>query len=164
MSIEVEGLKRTEKALKAKIRYVIKSTSKMVMPTTIVSKSLAVARDKLTKTPGKPKYPLRWKSRKQQIAVIMKLREAGNLPYSRTGKIQRGWKSEIEPGKVIIANEAKDPITGQFYANYVFGKDQQPFHKDTGWNQADAEIVREIVQPISDSVLDTFVKGLVKAL
>jgi hypothetical protein len=164
MGLEVEGLKRTTKALETKRRYIVKATGVQLTSTLVspqlLSESLSVARQTLTKTPGKPKYPLRWKSDSQRKAVMAKLRKAGNLPYSRTGKIKRAWKGEINPGELIIANEARDPITRQFYAEYVFGKDQQPFHKDTGWQKENNQVIFEIVQPLGKGITESFVRGL----
>lgn len=84
--------------------------------------------------PGRPKYPIRWASEKQRKYVMAKLRRENNLPYRRTGKLARRWSIRtaltLSNGQVWMENPAT--IAGYIYGDRV-GKDQQPFHKDTGW-------------------------------
>ena len=164
MSFKIIGLNETDKALTNKRQYLAKlhgpGATKVLVRMPAVQKALDVARETLTKYPGQPRYPLRWMSDKQRIAVIIKLKRSNNLPYQRTRRLFRNWKGEIEPTKVIIANEAKDPISGEFYAPYVFGKEQQPFHADTGWKQENDQAARKIVKPITDDLFVQFSSGM----
>ena len=162
--IRVEGADNAKRKLDAKRRYVARLSGRnstgLLVDTATVSQSLAIARDTLTKLPGSPRYPLRWKSDKQRKFVMAKLRRMGGPPYMRSGRIRRGWKSEINPGEVLIVNEARDPESGKFYGEYVFGKDQQPFHKDTGWTKESDSVTRQIVRPIVDSIGAKFKRGI----
>lgn len=50
---------------------------------------------RLQTEPGKPTYPLTWRSPKQRRYVMAKLRREGNLPYQRTHGLARGWKVNV---------------------------------------------------------------------
>jgi len=88
--------------------------------------------DDLTNYPGKPRYPLRWKSERQRRYVMAKLRRENNLPYRRTGQLAAGWRvvsnTRGDIGEIAILNSTA-------YVRYVQGDDAQPFHRDTGWPQ-----------------------------
>lgn len=88
--------------------------------------------DQLQRQPGKPRYPLRWKSERQRRYVMAKLRRENNLPYRRTGQLAAGWRvvsnTRGNIGEIAILNSSA-------YARYVQGDDAQPFHRDTGWPQ-----------------------------
>lgn len=56
--------------------------------------------------PGKPiTYPVQWDSEKQRRYVIAKLREEGNLPYSRTDAYRNGWKLAKTPEGFSLSNQ-----------------------------------------------------------
>lgn len=81
--------------------------------------------------PGKPTYPLRWKSQRQRRYVMAKLRRENNLPYKRTHDLSRAWRiaafvPELGVAEIILINDTPS-------AQFVQGKYQQPFHIDTGW-------------------------------
>lgn len=103
--------------------------------------------DSLQTYPGKPVYPLRWKSERQRRFVMAKLRRENNLPYRRTGKLAAGWR--------IVSNTRGDigeiaALNSVAYARYVQGDDAQPFHLDTGWTQA-APVFVEWVPRLQDA-------------
>jgi hypothetical protein len=106
----------------------------------------------LRKTPGRPHYPLRWKSDKQRRFVMAKLRAEGNLPYQRTGKLEAGWYVEFEPdasgGLFVVGNDAA-------YARYVVGDDAQPFHLQTGWVQG-ADVVSDYRVEAEEVLIQTW--------
>lgn len=106
----------------------------------------------LRKTPGRPHYPLRWKSEKQRRFVMAKLRAEGNLPYQRTGRLEASWYVEFEPdadgGLFVVGNEAS-------YARYVVGDDAQPFHLDTGWVQG-ADVVSDYRVEAEEVLIQTW--------
>lgn len=81
--------------------------------------------------PGKPTYPLRWKSERQRRFVMAKLRRENNLPYRRTHDLSRAWRivaliPELGVAEIILVNDTP-------YAQFVQGQYQQPYHIDTGW-------------------------------
>lgn len=104
--------------------------------------------DTLREEPGKPKYPIRWKSERQRRYVLAKLREEGNLPYDRTGALLKAWDVRVENdgtgGIMVVENTSPN-------AAYVVGDDAQPYHLDTGWVQG-ADVVSEF-RPIAEDVL-----------
>lgn len=108
--------------------------------------------DELRETPGKPHYPLRWKSAKQRRFVMAKLRREGNLPYRRTGGLEAGWTTHIRDRK---DGAIFDITNNKPYARYVQGDDAQPFHLDTGWPQA-ADIVSKWREKATDLLIDTW--------
>lgn len=87
---------------------------------------------RLRQEPGKPRYPLRWKSERQRRYVMWLLRSTGNLPYERSHKLARGWEVSVtfnqkdRGGTVTLYNPSD-------IAQYVYGPSQQPYHADTGW-------------------------------
>lgn len=104
--------------------------------------------EKLREEPGKPKYPIRWKSERQRRYVLAKLREDGNLPYERTGALLKAWRvvMEADGSGGIMTVENTSPS-----ARYVVGDDAQPFHLDTGWVQG-ADVVSEF-RPVAEDIL-----------
>jgi hypothetical protein len=87
--------------------------------------------------PKRPGRKMKWKSRKQQIFVIMSIREGSiHVPYDRkhTGGLAGSWVSKVSViGQTLTgtvgSNENKAP-----YARYVVGPNSQAeFHKEGGW-------------------------------
>ncbi len=108
---------------------------------------------RLSTEPGRPRYPLRWKSAKQRRYVMAKLRESGSLPYERTHAIARGWSVTLDSiqegrGAFIVSNPARG-------AEYVQGDFAQPFHLDTGWVQA-APVIQEFAAGFESDVIDAW--------
>lgn len=109
---------------------------------------------RLSREPGSPHYPLRWKSPKQRRAVMAMLRRRGNIPYTRTHALSRGWKvllessGQGEAGVFLVINTDRA-------ARYVQGSDQQPYHIDTGWPAAEP-IIREESAAFESDVIDVW--------
>lgn len=106
----------------------------------------------LREQPGKPHYPLRWKSAKQRRYVMAKLRREHNLPYQRTGALSAGWTTRIldkTDGAVF------EVVNNVGYARYVQGDDTQPYHLDTGWPQA-APLVTKYRDILIDQLIDAW--------
>lgn len=63
-------------------------------------------------------YKLPWASDAQRIAVIIKLKKQGNLPYERSGDLAQGWDVVIDSaedgGSITATNDAPESI-------YVYG-------------------------------------------
>lgn len=93
--------------------------------------------------PGPPKYPLAWASEKQRRFVMAKLTRENNLPYRRSHDLSQAWEVIIKIEGGVLRFVIENPAPG---AKFVYGslaKDlsaaarfQQPFHADTGWQQA----------------------------
>ena len=111
--------------------------------------------DELRETPGKPHYPLRWKSERQRKFVMAKLRREKNLPYKRSGALEAGWTTHIRDQKDGAVFEVYNRLP---YARFVQGDDAQPFHLDTGWPQV-ADIVSKWREKATDELIETW--GLV---
>jgi len=78
----------------------------------------------------KSKPPIRWKSERQRIAAIRRMKAMGNYPYVRTGDLQRGWRIEFRVQRFDGVITASNHVP---YSRYVNGEGwQQPFHEDTG--------------------------------
>jgi hypothetical protein len=78
--------------------------------------------------PGKPIYPLRWKSKKQRRAFFATKGFGKGIPYSRSGAQSNSWSVIVEDGKIVLSSSS--PVT-----RFIQGEDVQPFHLDTGWIQ-----------------------------
>lgn len=165
-SISITGVKEVNKRLSNLRRYAVQVQNAPIPTLTnvnVIDKSLEIARE-VYKTPtNKPSYPLRWKSRKQQIAVIIRLKEDGNLPYRRTGRLETAWSATYKRNIITIANTARDKRSGKFIAPFVIGEFQQPFHKDTGWQKRSAKIEQQIAAPIFIEVKKQALIGVVKS-
>ena len=96
----------------------------------------------LRRVPPVKRFPIGefpWTSRKQQIAVIIKLRKANNLPSRRSGKLAAAWIMEVRDKSIVIENPSR-------IAKYVYGslaqdrtaalRFQQRFHAIIGWQPA----------------------------
>lgn len=163
MKVSIVGDKEVNKRLSNLRRYAIKVANSPVQ--TLVTAAMGDAAleqaRKFYKTPNnKPTYPLRWKSVKQRIAVMIRLREEGNLPYKRTGRLETAWSVSVKPSEIAIANTARDSRTGRFIAPFVIGEFQQPFHKDTGWTKRTAAIEKQIIKPITDGIVQRAKQGI----
>ena len=79
--------------------------------------------------PKSQKTRIRWRSERQRRYVLAK----GRLPYRRTGWLAKQWfVTPTSNAQVVVRNKAR-------YAAFVFGRAQQPFHRDRGWKRADEE-------------------------
>jgi hypothetical protein len=166
ISVKMTGIKEVNKRLSNLRKYAIQVQNAPVPTLTnpqAIDASLELAREKYKTPANKPTYPLRWKSKKQRIAVIIRLKEEGNLPYRRTGRLENAWSASIKRNIITIANTARDKRTGKFIAPFVIGTFQQPFHKDTGWQKRSAKIEREIAQPVFVEVRKQAMAGVVKS-
>lgn len=108
--------------------------------------------DELADEPGKPKYPLRWKSARQRRFVMAKLRRENNLPYQRKHQLAKGWRvtDDVLSEGGLFAVENATP-----YARFVQGDDAQPFHLDTGWTQV-GEVVSKYREIAEERLIQTW--------
>ena len=106
----------------------------------------------LRQEPGKPRYPLRWKSERQRRFVMAKLSREGNLPYQRTHRLSKGWD-------IVFTDTADGGVMSAFnetpYARFVQGDDAQPFHLDTNWIQA-ADVIVKWEDVAADRLITTW--------
>lgn len=163
VKVKIVGDKEVNKRLSNLRRYALRVVGAPVptlLDVHIVDAALEQARLFYKAPTNGPIHPLNWKSRKQQIAVIIRLKEEGNLPYRRTGRLENAWSSSMSQNEITIANTARDSKTGKFIAPFVIGTFQQPFHKDTGWTKRSADIERQIIKPISDELLKKAKEGI----
>lgn len=95
-------------------------------------------------TPGSPiTYPVSWDSEKQKRFVIAMLRERGNLPYNRTGRLPAGWKIEKAGEGYLMSNPYDEAV--YIYGNYE-GARQSRIHRGR--------------HPVMQDVLETQIQGL----
>ena len=79
--------------------------------------------------PRKQGMRIRWKTERQRRYVLANVK----LPYQRTGWLAKQWfVTPTSNVQVVVRNKAR-------YAAFVFGRAQQPFHRDRGWKRADEE-------------------------
>jgi hypothetical protein len=97
--------------------------------------------------PGKPKYPIKWKSERQRRAFFATDGFGRGIPTKRTDVMIDAWdvkfKATTTGGQLTLINDTP-------YAEFVVGDDQQPFHKESGWYQ-----VEDKVQQINTFAADT---------
>lgn len=103
---------------------------------------------KLTLVPGRPVYPIRWKSLRQRRAYFASGGFGRGIPTRRTYKLLQGWKVVYQQtatgGMVTLSN----PIP---YMRFVQGDEAQPFHLDTGWVQR-ADVIDDFLKEAGDAV------------
>lgn len=100
--------------------------------------------------PGKPHYPIRWKSERQRRAFFATNGFGRGIPTRRTGDMVRRWKVKTiftaDGGEISASNDSP-------YVRYVQGDDAQPFHLDTGWGQA-APIYTKYLPIYEDALIE----------
>lgn len=93
--------------------------------------------------PASSAYKLPWTNKDQRIAVIIKLRKAGNLPYKRTHDLRDGWdlkaKADANGGSVTVENDAPE-------AEFVYGARRQPMFDKIGWLDAQAQDAKDAAE------------------
>jgi hypothetical protein len=99
----------------------------------IANRLRARVRKDLGTQPGKPKYPIRWKSERQRRAFFATDGFGGGIPTRRSGALARGWQVEFTGTGTVGTVEIYNDVP---YTRFVQGNDAQPFHLDTGWPQA----------------------------
>lgn len=118
---------------------------------------------RLQTEPGKPGYPLTWRSPKQRRFVMAKLRREGNLPYQRTHGLARGWKvnviyaprGNVEITDITITNDVP-------HAGFVVGPPgiKQPMFPH--WNEANRVIGQfqgQAIRAAQKAALDVMAKA-----
>lgn len=119
-----------------------------------VNKNEPRFQQRISKQPGKPRYPLRWKSERQRRAFFATNGFGKGIPYRRTGKLARAWVMEATRQQrgagLLIQNPAK---AARFVSGSLARKQtaalrfKQPFHADTGWLNA-SPIVLDTVDAV----------------
>jgi hypothetical protein len=112
----------------------------------------------LQQEPGPPKYPIRWSSERQRRAFFASDGFGRGIPTKRSHAMSQAWQVSVNveqitrfqvftntliaflarfkvadaptPPPPTIIVDVSNPVS---YTRYVEGKDQQGFHKDTGW-------------------------------
>lgn len=106
--------------------------------------------------PGKPVYPLRWRSRRQQQAYFASNGFGGGIPHQRRGTIAEAFGAEFIPtesgGIVALTNPYEE-------ARFIHGPDTQPFHLDTGWVQID-DITEDFFREAEDVAVAVFYEDI----
>lgn len=106
----------------------------------------------LTRVPGSPIYPIRWKSQRQKRAYFASKGFGKGIPSRRTYAVLRGWKVTYrrtgDVGMVSLINT--EP-----HMRFVQGDDAQPFHLDTGWVQR-RDVVDDFVRETSAQVANVW--------
>lgn len=109
--------------------------------------------DRMQADPGAVRYPIEWASDKQRRYVMAMLRRTGNLPYRRSGRLQKAWriesKARLSDGTAALTNDTD-------YVQYVQGNAQQPFHRNTGWVRY-TDAVEDARLKIESELIDTWV-------
>jgi hypothetical protein len=109
----------------------------------------------LSTEPGKPRYPIRWKSQRQRRFVMAMLRRIGQADtgYIRTHRLSQGWTIVLDD---ITASTGVFRIVNNNRAvPYVQGDFAQPYHLDTGWPQA-APVIRKYEDQLQSEVIDVW--------
>lgn len=109
-------------------------------------------RKELRTEPGPVKYPIQWSSAKQRKAFFATDGFGRGIPTKRTGALVKAWEVSFQSDGdtfAIVATNDKP------YARYVIGENQQPFHRNTGWYQAD-EVILEATIEAQDALIETW--------
>lgn len=98
--------------------------------------------------PGKPVYPIRWKTERQRRAFFATNAWGRGIPTQRTHALSGGWnvdtRTALATGTMVVSNNVP-------YLRYVEGNDQQPFHSASGWLLATPIVQRYMTE--LDSVM-----------
>lgn len=107
---------------------------------------------RLRTEPGKPRYPLRWKSEKQRRYVMAKLRRQNNLPYRRTHRLVNSWQVTVLSDNQGGLIEVKHPWKG---IEYVVGGGSRRQPMFPHWYNADTILLEE-EQRAEDALTDVW--------
>jgi hypothetical protein len=103
--------------------------------------------------PASDHYPLRWKSARQRRYVMAKLRQEGNLPYERTGRLLDSYEFNLiedTSGGAIMEVRNTDPK-----AQFVVGDQVQPMFLDIGWIQV-SDVISDARVEAEDVLIETW--------
>lgn len=102
----------------------------------------------ITRVPGPPVYPIRWKSQRQRKAFFASRGFGRGIPTRRNYELLRGWHVELEktPDGGMVSLENPVP-----YMVFVQGAAAQPFHLDTGWVQK-ADVIDDFYKEVIPEV------------
>jgi hypothetical protein len=104
--------------------------------------------------PGLPKPGITKKMTPRQRRAFWATDGFGHgIPYRRTGALTEAWDAQFvfdaDGGSFVIENTS--PI-----ATYVIGDQQQVFHRDTGWIDAEEVIDSRVVPLVMNDFEETF--------
>lgn len=107
-------------------------------------------------------YPVSWDSIKQKIFVILKLKRENNLPYTRTGAYEGGWKAEAIEGGEMVSNVGHKAI---FIAGSPLAIGFGSGSKVTASGQSHIHAGRwQLVRPVVEAVLRHLPESLLQAV
>lgn len=102
--------------------------------------------DDLGDVPGPVQYPIEWSSEKQRRAFFATNGFGGGIPHQRQGRPGMGWRVDISQRGGVVTLAVQNTWNA---ARYVFDNllgistgDQQPFHRNTGWQLAAPKVTR----------------------
>jgi hypothetical protein len=133
-------------------------TTNTIMNRSILPEFTERARRELTPYPGAVKYPIRWKSERQRKAYFATNGFGGGIPSVRTGALGQAWNitnTLLENGGEIVIENTATTRTGDNLAQYVIGEYQQPFHRDTGWPNAEDKLI-VLQEQLTDAAIDVY--------
>lgn len=107
--------------------------------------------------PGSVKHPIQWTSAKQRRYVKMKQRKGEiKAPYVRTHAVSRGWKLFlVQSGTDLTSIKLENNAAA---TDFVEGKRQQQFHKNTGWLNA-GDLIQEWLPIVTDEIETALIKA-----
>lgn len=114
--------------------------------------------NRLRQSAGKPHYPLRWASDRQRKKYFASRGFGEGIPYVRTEDTANAWQVQL---RRLGDRDALSVINPEPHSIYLYGDalgfHQQPFHKDTGWVNANDEVAN--YQPIFEgAVIEAWVE------
>jgi hypothetical protein len=130
------------------------------------ARTITGATNEITRIMSRPglqiRYPVSWDSIKQKIFVILKLKSENDLPYTRKGEYEGGWKSEsIANGEMVsnVGHKAVFMAGTPLAAGFGHGSRVTP----SGQSRIHAGRWR-LVRPVIESVLRRLPSSLLEAV
>lgn len=115
----------------------------------------------LDREPGPVQLPIEWTTERQR-RYVMAQKGRGRIPKqgSRTHEIALGWKYRVvyTPGQ-LSSLEVYNAVPG---VSFVEGRDQQIFHKNTGWLHA-PDVIAPWIEVLTDDVETALIKAFIVA-
>lgn len=116
-------------------------TMQIFVEKTVANDLRKEVKERLGDDPGPVHYPIEWASEKQRRAYFATDGFGKGIPYTRTGKLAANWdvvvNLTLQGGTITAGNDAEA-------AQFVYGPRQQPFHRNTGWEDADVVLLEEL--------------------
>lgn len=112
--------------------------------------------------PGPVKYKIEWETERQRRAFFATNGFGNGIPYKRTRQLEGSWVVVVSTQMRINLITLRNP---KEYAKFVYpGKDQQRFHRNTGWGKSFDKYLRDLQRTEDVEIANAWARAVAFAL